>query len=223
MCSTFKSLLVAHVLSLADAGRVSLDTRVPIAGKDLLSYAPVARRHVGKDLTVRDLCRGTLTTSDNTAANLLLEVVGGPSALTAFLRGQGDSITRNDRNEPDVNLFVKETRAIPPARPRWPPAWLPLRGGQWPAACIAPAVRRLAHRQPDRRCLPARRAGHALAGGDKTGSNGDDTRNDIAVLWPHAGGAAWVVTAYLQGASVDDDQRAAVLARVGALADAMIG
>ena len=59
--------------------------------------------------------------------------------------------------------------------------------------------------------------------GDKTGSNGDDTRNDIAVLWPHAGGAAWVVTAYLQGASVDDDQRAAVLARVGALADAMIG
>ena len=107
MCSTFKSLLVAHVLSLADAGRVSLDTRVPIAGKDLLSYAPVARRHVGKDLTVRDLCRGTLTTSDNTAANLLLEVVGGPSALTAFLRGQGDSITRNDRNEPDVNLFVK--------------------------------------------------------------------------------------------------------------------
>lgn len=31
MCSTFKSMLVAHVLSLADAGRVSLDTRVPIA------------------------------------------------------------------------------------------------------------------------------------------------------------------------------------------------
>jgi len=30
------------------------------------------------------------------------------------------------------------------------------------------------------------------------------------------------VTAYLQGASVDDDQRAAVLARVGVLADAMI-
>ena len=58
--------------------------------------------------------------------------------------------------------------------------------------------------------------------GDKTGSNGEDTRNDIAVLWPRAGGAPWVVTAYLQGASVDDDQRAAVLARVGALADAMI-
>ena len=223
MCSTFKSMLVAHVLSLADAGRVSLDTRVPIAEKDLLSYAPVARRHVGKDLSVRDLCRGTLTTSDNTAANLLLGVSGGPPALTAFLRTQGDTVTRNDRYEPDMNRFAK-------ADPRDTTS---------PAAMAASLARFavgdglseksrlqladwLIDNQTGDACLRAG-VGKRWRVGDKTGSNGEDTRNDIAVLWPRAGGTPWVVTAYLQGASVDDDQRAAVLARVGALADAMIG
>ncbi len=59
--------------------------------------------------------------------------------------------------------------------------------------------------------------------GDKTGSNGKDTRNDVAVLWPLSGGAPWVVSACLQGATVDSDQRDAVLARAGQLADALIG
>ncbi|AVO31657.1 L2 family extended-spectrum class A beta-lactamase [Stenotrophomonas maltophilia] len=223
MCSTFKSMLVANVLSLADAGRVSLDTRVPIAGKDLLSYAPVARRHVGKDLTVRDLCRGALTISDNTAANLLLEVVGGPSALTAFLRGQGDSVTRNDRNEPDVNLFAKgdPRDTTSPAAMAASLARFAVGNGLQPASRQQFADWLIDNQTGDA-CLRAG-LGKRWRVGDKTGSNGDDTRNDIAVLWPHAGGAAWVVTAYLQGASVDDDQRAAVLARVGALADAMIG
>jgi beta-lactamase class A len=42
-------------------------------------------------MTVRDLCRATIITSDNTAANLLFGVVGGPPAVTAFLRASGDS------------------------------------------------------------------------------------------------------------------------------------
>ena len=222
MCSTFKSMLVAHVLSLADAGRVSLDTRVPIAEKDLLSYAPVARRHVGKDLSVRDLCRGTLTTSDNTAANLLLGVNGGPLALTAFLRAQGDAVTRNDRYEPEMNRFAKGD-----PRDTTSPATMAASLARFAVGNGLSAASRLQFadwlidNQTGDACLRAG-LGKRWRVGDKTGSNGEDTRNDIAVLWPRAGGAPWVVTAYLQGASVDDDQRAAVLARVGALADAMI-
>lgn len=223
MCSTFKSMLVAHVLHLADAGRVSLDTRVPIAEKDLLSYAPVARRHVGKDLSVRDLCRGTLTTSDNTAANLLLGVNGGPPALTAFLRAQGDAVTRNDRYEPEMNRFAKGD-----PRDTTSPAAMAASLARFAVGNGLSAASRLQFadwlidNQTGDACLRAG-LGKRWRVGDKTGSNGEDTRNDIAVLWPRAGGAPWVVTAYLQGASVDDDQRAAVLARVGALADAMIG
>ncbi len=222
MCSTFKSMLVAHVLSLADAGRISLDTRVPIAEKDLLSYAPVARRHVGKDLSVRDLCRGTLTTSDNTAANLLLGVNGGPPALTAFLRAQGDAVTRNDRYEPEMNRFAKGD-----PRDTTSPAAMAASLARFAVGNGLSASSRLQFadwlidNQTGDACLRAG-LGKRWRVGDKTGSNGEDTRNDIAVLWPRAGGAPWVVTAYLQGASVDDDQRAAVLARVGALADAMI-
>ena len=223
MCSTFKSMLVAHVLSLADAGRVSLDTRVPIAEKDLLSYAPVARRHVGKDLSVRDLCRGTLTTSDNTAANLLLGVSGGPPALTAFLRTQGDTVTRNDRYEPDMNRFAKgdPRDTTSPAAMAASLARFAVGDGLSEKSRLQLADWLIDNQTGDA-CLRAG-VGKRWRVGDKTGSNGEDTRNDIAVLWPRAGGTPWVVTAYLQGASVDDDQRAAVLARVGALADAMIG
>ena len=222
MCSTFKSMLVAHVLSLADAGRLSLDTRVPVAEKDLLSYAPVARRHVGKDLSVRDLCRGTLTTSDNTAANLLLGVNGGPSALTAFLRAQGDTVTRNDRYEPDMNRFAKgdPRDTTSPAAMATSLARFAVGDGLSEKSRLQLADWLIDNQTGDA-CLRAG-LGKRWRVGDKTGSNGEDTRNDIAVLWPRAGGTPWVVTAYLQGASVDDDQRAAVLARVGALADAMI-
>ncbi|MGE6334372.1 L2 family extended-spectrum class A beta-lactamase [Stenotrophomonas sp. NPDC077659] len=222
MCSTFKSMLVAHVLSLADAGHVSLDTRVPIAEQDLLSYAPVARRHVGKDLSVRDLCRGTLVTSDNTAANLLLGVSGGPPALTAFLRAQGDTVTRNDRYEPEMNRFAngdpRDTTS--PAAMAASLARFVVGDGLSNASRLQLADWLIDNQTGDA-CLRAG-LGARWRVGDKTGSNGEDTRNDIAVLWPRAGGAPWVITAYLQGASVDEDQRAAVLARVGALADAMI-
>lgn len=223
MCSTFKSMLVAHILSLADAGRLSLDTRVPITEGDLLSYAPVARRHVGKDLSVRDLCRGTLTTSDNTAANLLLGMNGGPAALTAFLRAQGDTVTRNDRYEPDMNRFAKgdPRDTTSPAAMATSLTRFAVGDGLLQASRLQFADW-LVDNQTGDACLRAG-LGPRWRVGDKTGSNGEDTRNDIAVLWPRAGGTPWVITAYLQGASVDEAQRAAVLARVGALADALIG
>jgi len=182
----------------------------------------VARRHVGKDLSVRDLCRGTLTTSDNTAANLLLGVNGGPSALTAFLRAQGDTVTRNDRYEPDMNRFAKgdPRDTTSPAAMATSLARFAVGDGLSEKSRLQLADWLIDNQTGDA-CLRAG-LGKRWRVGDKTGSNGEDTRNDIAVLWPRAGGTPWVVTAYLQGASVDEDQRAAVLARVGALADAMI-
>ncbi|MBF6631111.1 MAG: serine hydrolase [Comamonas sp.] len=45
----------------------------------------------------------TITTSDNTAGNLILDSYGGPAALTAYVRQLGDEVTRLDRNEPALN------------------------------------------------------------------------------------------------------------------------
>src|SRR5881397_4038285 len=45
MCSTFKWLLGAQILSRADAGTEQLSRVVPYGETDLLEYAPVTRAH----------------------------------------------------------------------------------------------------------------------------------------------------------------------------------
>jgi beta-lactamase class A len=207
------------VLQLADQGKLSLDRRLAMTTQDLLSHAPVTARHVGKDLTVRDLCRATLVTSDNPAANLLLRVVGGPAGVTAFLRASGDDVTRNDRDEPEVNRFD-------PGDPRdttSPAAMAASLQRLVLGEVLLPASRQqLADWLIDNETGDARlRAGLSKAWrvGDKTGSNGEDTTNDIAILWPLTGGAPWVLTSYLQGARVDDAARNDVLRQVAIIAE----
>ena len=86
MCSTFKLALAALVLQDADRGRLRLDELVRYSKKDMLSYAPVTSRHVQEGMTIGALAEAAQTTSDNTAANLLLAKVGGPAGFTKRLR-----------------------------------------------------------------------------------------------------------------------------------------
>lgn len=104
MCSTFKWALAAAVLARVDRAELSLEDGVPYGPTDLLEYAPVTREHVAAgSMTVDALARAAVTVSDNTAANLLLAKIGGPTALTQFVRLQGDLVTRLDRDEPTLN------------------------------------------------------------------------------------------------------------------------
>lgn len=103
MSSTFKSLLCGAVLARVDAGNEDLGRRIRYARKDLVAYSPVTEKHLDKGLTVAELCQATITLSDNTAANLLLETIGGPAGLTGFLRETGNKTTRLDRWETDLN------------------------------------------------------------------------------------------------------------------------
>jgi beta-lactamase class A len=108
MCSTFKWLLAGFVLWQVDQDEISLDERLSYGPSDLLDYAPVAKAHVDAGwLSVETLCRASVTISDNTAANLLLHRVGGPSELTSFLHQTGDTVTRLDRNEPELNTNLR--------------------------------------------------------------------------------------------------------------------
>ena len=92
------------MLARVDRGEESLARRI-VYGRDvLLPYAPLTQDHVGdKGLSVGELCAAAVSLSDNTAANLLLERVGEPTALTSFLRSLGDRITRLDRTAPTLN------------------------------------------------------------------------------------------------------------------------
>ncbi|SHN13073.1 class A beta-lactamase [Roseibium suaedae] len=103
MASTFKALLCGAVLARVDAGEEDLSRRITYKAADLVAYSPATEKHVKDGMTIGKLCEAAVTLSDNTAANLLLESVGGPQGLTAFLRWSGDSTTRLDRTEPDLN------------------------------------------------------------------------------------------------------------------------
>jgi len=103
MCSTFKLLLAACVLAQADAGKLDLARRLTYSKEELLPTSPVTTQHLAEGLSIRDLGKASVEVSDNAAANLLLNLVAGPAGLTAFLRSQGDNVTRLDRTETQLN------------------------------------------------------------------------------------------------------------------------
>lgn len=224
MCSTFKFLLAAAVLARADAGQLALDRRLAVSAGDLLDYAPVSRKHVGPHgLSVAEAAEAAVCWSDNTAANLLFPLVGGPAGLTAFIRASGDALTRSDRIEPELNQFA-------PGDPS--DTTTPVAMAANLQRIVLGEVLRPASRARLRGWLRGCRTGDARlrAGlpadwtvGDKTGSNGVDTTNDIGILWPSGGRAPLLLASYLQGASVDSAARDALLAEVARSVAASVG
>ncbi len=107
MCSTFKALASAAVLKRVDAGEESLGRFVPYGQADLLDYAPVTKAHLAAGgMALGALCAAAIDWSDNTAANLILNAIGGPPGFTAFTRALSDSVTRLDRTEPSLNTAI---------------------------------------------------------------------------------------------------------------------
>ncbi|GAA2454124.1 class A beta-lactamase [Streptomyces glaucus] len=105
MCSTFKAFAAAAVLR--DHGHCApLDKVIHYPDRDILPNSTVTERHVATGMTVGDLCAAAIQHSDNTAGNLLLRQIGGPSGLTRFFRSIGDQVSRLDRWETDLNAAV---------------------------------------------------------------------------------------------------------------------
>jgi beta-lactamase class A len=216
MCSTFKALLAAHVLSRVDAGKEKLTRSIPIEQSDLLSHAPFAETRVGRAATIGELCRATVTVSDNAAANLLLASLGGPAGLTHFLRDIGDPTTRLDRIEVDLN----EARPGDPRDTSTPVAMAATLGRLLLGNVLTPASRRqlLDWMLACETGKAKLRAGLAPAWtvADKTGAGEHGSDNDIALVMP-PGRKPLVVVSYLHGSARSHDQLAPVHARIGAL------
>ena len=104
MCSTFKLLAAAAILARVDAERERLDRRIRFEAGDVVVNSPITKdRHGGDGMSLAELCEAAMTASDNTAGNLLLANLGGPAGLTAYARSLGDTVTRLDRIEPELN------------------------------------------------------------------------------------------------------------------------
>ncbi|MDR7191743.1 class A beta-lactamase [Luteimonas terrae] len=206
--STIKFALSAAVLAQADAGALSLDDRIPVRAQDVRSGAPVSGRHVGKDITVRDLCRGGMVWSDNPAVRLLLPLVGGEAGLQAFLRGHGDM-------ETDPRGIIDGSSTTTPQAMAHNLRWFVLEDALSRPSRLQLADWLIENRTGDARIRAAMPEGWRV--GDKTGGM-QGVSNDIAVLWPLHGGAPWILTLYLRDSSLDAAGRDAVLRRATELA-----
>lgn len=227
MCSTFKLPLAGAILREIDQGRLRPDQWVAYGKADMVAHAPVTTQNLKRGgMTVIGLAEAAQTTSDNPAANLLLKLIGGPAGFTAILRSTGDTTTRLDRFEPQLNnvtgLELRDT-TTPTAMARTTAhlltsEWLSTASREtligWMVATATGTLRLRAG-------LPV-----AWRAGDKTGTGmvpiKHDKYNDVAIAWPPGKAplviAAFLETRYSHQNMRDEDQ--AVLAEVGRIATA---
>ena len=217
MCSSFKWVLAASVLSRADQGQLRLSDTISYTPAQLLSHSPVTGAHVKEGhMRIEDLCAAAVEESDNGAANLLLARIGGPNSVTAYARSIGDSVTRLDRNEPTLN----ENRPGDPRDTTTPGAMV----GTMKTVLLGDAL------QPKsraklldwlRKCDTGAhrlRAGlpQSWSEGDKTGTGERGAAVDNAIVWPpHR--APILAAAYVSDSTKPTEQLEAALADLGRL------
>ncbi len=165
-------------------------------------------------MTLADLCAAALNWSDNTAANLLLQAIGGPAGFTSYVRGLGDSVTRLDRNEPTLNTAIagdERDTTTPLAMAR-----------DIETVLLGKALSEASQRQlaewligdkvGDKRLRAGLPASWRV--GDKTGSGDNGRANVIGILWP-PGRAPIMAASYFTGSAGSIDARNAVHKEIG--------
>lgn len=178
--STYKALAAGILLQHATDSQ--LGAVVTYSADDVVPNSPITSQHVGVGMTLRDVIAAAIEYSDNTAANLMMQRLGGPAGLQAALRGLGDTATDVNRTEPSLNTAIPGdtrdtstpralatdlrqlalTAVLPQSRHQMLENWLVgnTTGGPYIRAAVP--------------------AGWKV--GDKTGNGGYGTRDDIAVI-----------------------------------------
>ncbi|MFI1434533.1 class A beta-lactamase [Streptomyces lydicus] len=199
--STFKAFAAAAVLRKYSLS--GMDKVIKYSRSDLIDHSPITEKHVDTGMTLRDLCDAAVRYSDNTAANLLFDALGGPQGLATVLAKTGDTTTKVERREPELNQWspgaTQDTTT--------PRAW----AADLRAFVLGGALGK-DEREQLTQWLRTNTTGDELirAGvpkgwdvGDKTGGGGVyAVRNDIAVVWPP--GAAPIVMAIMSNRGTKD-------------------
>lgn len=218
--STFKALAAGAVLRKYSLN--GMDRVIRYSKDDLVANSPVTEKHVETGMSLGKLCDAAIRFSDNTAANLLFEELGGPKGLDAALAKIGDDVTRMERIEPQLS--------------QWDPG--STRDTSTPRALVKDLrayVLGDVLGKPERaqltKWLKTNTTGGELirAGvpkewvvGDKTGMGSNyGIRNDIAVVWPP--GAAPIVIAITTNRSEEgaDYDNKLIAEAASVVADAM--
>jgi beta-lactamase class A len=212
-CSTFKVMLVAAVLEQSRNAPDVMQQRIIYTQKDLVAWSPVTEKHVPEGMTVAELSAAALQFSDNSATNLLLRLLGGPEAVTAYARSIGDTTFTLTRREPDLNAATPGDK-----RDTTTPAAM----GESLRRLVLGDVLPIQQRAQLQSWMKGNTTGDesiragvpvGWVAGDKTGSGTYGTTNDIAVLWPPSG-APLVLAIYLTHTDETAPNRRDILAQV---------
>ncbi|HDR9371892.1 TPA: class A beta-lactamase [Burkholderia multivorans] len=183
LCGTYAVVAAAAILARASLDASLLPRRILYRRYGIVAGSPVTESHADTGMTVAQLCAAMLESGDKGAGNLLMNVLGGPQAVTAFARESGDTTFRLDRWEPELN-------AVGPGD---------VRDTSTPVAMVDTLQRLLlgdALREPQRAQLidwmTAGARGDGIAAAvppgwrvaAKRGAGGYGTTTDVAVLWP---------------------------------------
>jgi beta-lactamase class A len=122
MQSVFKAPLGAAALAEVDAGRLSLDEVITLEEKDISpAHSAIADAWPERDAyTVRELLVAAVGESDNTAADVLMKRIGGPGAVTAWLRSKRVMDMRVDRYERELQPEISGMASFRIAWKGWP-------------------------------------------------------------------------------------------------------
>lgn len=101
MGCTSKVIGVSAILKNSMKDSQLLQEKVIYQKRDLLSWAPITRKHLADGMTISELCAAAISFSDNTAMNLLTKKLGGLQGLTVFARSIGDNAFKLDHWWPD--------------------------------------------------------------------------------------------------------------------------
>ncbi len=142
--SVFEVFLAAAALSEIDAGKLRLGEPVELTDEDLSPgdgaiNTAWPRPPTGQRLTLPavDLIALAVQRSDNTAADTLMQRVGGPAAVTAWLRAKG-------LNDVDISRYERQLQVEVAGMPPFQPDWIDRRAWQSAHDATPPETREAA-------------------------------------------------------------------------------
>jgi len=222
MASTSKIAIAATFLEGVDQGRWSLSSEYPLmvpvpSARFSSAVAPV---RPGTYMSARTLLELMITRSNNYATDALLKVVGGPSAVNAWVRRAGVNDWHIDR---DIATLVRDDGAVNPATvidsrdSATPMAMVRLLAGIYNGQMLSSQSRQVLLGAMSR-CLTGKRRIPALlpTGATvlhKTGSL-NNTSSDVGII-EAPDGRAYAVAIYVtgQGTRLNRESRIASIAR----------
>ena len=221
MGSVFKFPLSLTVLHLVDEKKLDLDHQYTIQPSEFSpGYSPIRDNAHGQPvtMTLRELVRYALGISDNTAADYLMKLIGGPAVVTKHIRELGVRGISVNRSEKEMAHDILEVPggvakyAVDPRDTSTPRAIMELlrrfyekRDGLSPASHDFAMKTMLETKTGPKRIVSILSAGAAFA--HKTGTM-PGTFNDVGVITSPDAKHHIAIAVFVKSSKSDDDEKA---------------